>query len=81
MSEEKYVPSDEDVRAVYNSLIGASWENADHFESHQNAWLVVADAWGVSYNHETGQVARFDPKERAKERAMMDEALGMERSE
>jgi hypothetical protein len=57
------VPTDEAVEAVYNTLIGASWENADHFEVHQNAWLTIANRWGVDYdpNAKGRKVTRFDP--------------------
>ena len=63
---ERYVPSDKEVKALYHTLIGASWEDADKFESHQNAWLLVCNVWGVHYDFEKHRVTRFDPTPRTR---------------
>ena len=39
--------TDDQIRAVYATLIEASWEGADLFEPHQAAWKAVSAAWGV----------------------------------
>jgi len=67
---ERYVPSDEEVMALYGTLIGRSWDDPDLFEVHQNAWLVIANAWGVDYdpNGKGKRVQRFDPTPREVQR-------------
>jgi hypothetical protein len=49
---ERY--TDDQVRAVYATLIEASWEGADLFEPHQEAWKAVAAAWGIEDIEDNG---------------------------
>jgi len=46
--------TDDQVRAVYATLIEASWIGAELFEPHQEAWKAVAAAWGIEDIEDNG---------------------------
>jgi hypothetical protein len=43
--EKKY--NDEEIKILYDVLIGKSWENADYFNLFQSSWNVLADLLGI----------------------------------
>lgn len=52
--------TDKEIKDVYSTLIGKSWEGAEFFESHQAAWNIIKKKLGVKEitNNGYGEVIR-----------------------